>query len=210
MFVIVRVSKCQHPALPIHLDSSQFISLPRQPSALFRFSSPIFLRDLWKFVTTRNKPTIGSFRYPRVPLCSLHSKQNCYVFSLLFFADLSWNSLHEFLISAPIPPHKCFKNFPRAKPMNIFWWLMQIENWKKKKKMIHMTKLSKFNYFTPSDHQLFHRDFHWDFHRDLRLIDEIRSLPNDWSSRHWYWYCFSYSIQDNIWFQFGNKKDKSV
>ena len=84
MFVIVRVSKCQHPALPIHLDSSQFISLPRQPSALFRFSSPIFLRDLWKFVTTRNKPTIGSFRYPRVPLCSLHSKQNCYVFSLLF------------------------------------------------------------------------------------------------------------------------------
>lgn len=82
VFPSVSIQRCQF--ISVHLDSSQFISLPRQPSALFRFSSPIFLRDLWKFVTTRNKSTIGSFRYPRVPLCSLHSKQNCYVFSLLF------------------------------------------------------------------------------------------------------------------------------
>ena len=110
-----------------------------QPRAISHPLPPFFspFRDLWKFVTRRKKRS----PFARFVIDELHfvpSIPNGFV--MFFFSQFvpriaAWN----FEI-CPSPPHKCLKNFPRAKHMKFFFWLKT----KEKKK----TKLLKCGYFT--------------------------------------------------------------
>lgn len=108
-------------------------SISLTAKATLRFSH---LFSPWPLESCDNekKFTICSFRYRRVPLRSLHSKRICYVF-FFFFHNLPQDSLHDILNFAPTPPHKCLKNFPRAKTWFFLLKALKKRNERKKKKM---------------------------------------------------------------------------
>ena len=171
------------------------LSLLRQPSAFRIFS----LRDLWRVVTTRkNSPfvpfVIDEFHFvPSIP--------NGFVMFFFFFHNLPQDSLHDILNFAPTPPHKCLKNFPRAKTW--FFFIESIKKKKRKKKKENMTKVSKFGYFTHTDPSLT-----LTFVSSRFTIDRWNSIIDH---QHCHKLLSSYSMQDdNIWFQLRNEEAKKA